>query len=1189
MNIFKQIYSKVLDKKRKYSKLSSFRVIDIPNTSLNTTDELNFAKGKLLPLSNQTSFYVNVNILDDYLMCHSRNIQYRAIYSLSEFHSKTKITILIFSNNELVDPNKIYIQIINRNTFTIRIDEVITNVSIMIFDGVQIFGRYNTNISIPIEDELINSYIVFTNGKIDWIPYIGSSGSYTIPINAQGKVMVLVAFNKMYTYKSIPIDNGQFISLQYPLNKGFIELTNTFVFKEDISGYTIPTEYTPLYDGFKVDTIDERIVVYFTRSNIDEYEDLRHYYNTHKEYMTEYLAGNLPAQIATYTPYEPIITDDTTFAQFIEEMKLASKDYINIYKKYLEDLDSFQLTNWNIISINCEFKRNSTAIDDNKNIVEINEPRFNNDNIFKQGIYIEESIDNFNKDPYFLRGINNELIHSLKWSIPYQNDIDINYSIKDGVLHHYSIVKGTDNKSINLTSPTITFDKTKPHVIQFKIRYLQKVGNYNLYILGGIVDNIANSILDLETYLTKTEIDSEGFEYREYRIPANVFSGSMNTGNIGLQSEIGQNAYLDYFIKEFQIIDKEYSMGFCVSNREKEILKIPSTSMLNTVEGSIEIIFTPKTLFNGGRIYQTNISSDTTASRSLIFINSDGSITFEPRGFIRSTINTISSGPNTLQVNKPSYIAMTWKDTVIYVYHNGVLLGTTTTGAFTLGTALYIGCSAEENNQANAIFHDIRFSSKLRTSSEILSVYNSDKTTDVDEYTTYKLNFDEKLQTPNELLHLTKLSLKSDPKELLFFNNGLNIIPAKIERNSGIYSASFRENDITDDNIISIDIGKDITPYIEGKSIEYTETDQGISDYLTGSDIDKYDTTLFGQINISNKYHLIYNGFEMDSVEFYIGPSSKISPESDILIYQTTEGPDNIRKFVEINKAGYVYTVDENMLKVNISLAHTDKDIYVCTQKYNRCMSKPYSNEGMIILPTWASFISKNNIHVFLKGRLLPRENSYLFNPLEYRVVKGDTVLALDLDTDVLNGENITALISSQFELVEYNTTLIDESKIIQLTDKSYPFSKKYNLVFIDGKFINPSDIIEVDTFRFSVNSNSIKNMCIFRKKFDIQNSDTFENLLDKWAEYLAVLSIEDIENIIGTLNQVFDNENNIREIYYNERHLFEILYNYCLKDRRELTEEDNIAIKEELSDILLADGRIPISTIRDRYPRYQL
>jgi len=319
----------------------------------------------------------------------------------------------------------------------------------------------------------------------------------------------------------------------------------------------------------------------------------------------------------------------------------------------------------------------------------------------------------------------------------------------------------------------------------------------------------------------------------------------------------------------------------------------------------------------------------------------------------------------------------------------------------------------------------------------------------------------------------------------------------------------------------------------------------------------------------------------------------KIEDDSLNLIFNSRPG-SSFARGVSFSIDDYIAVVHYGAPYLSLFKLHRNKlgkYICICERKYNKIYSENHSTDGLLQnLPRWVSFVPKERMIIFLNGRLLEQDRYYLFDPYRYTVVKGDTAIATDLDTNTVDGETFTGYFTTELELVEYNVELEDGQEIIVLNNKDLPFSKKYNLVFIDGKLIHPDDIKEIDNYRFSVNAQSINNMCIFRKKIEFTEKDKFSGIEDKWAEYLKTLGDEDLVDLIGPLNKVNDNENNSRSVYLEERHLFEILYHYCMKGRESLTEDDQIMIPIELPGTMLPDGRIPISTMRSGpYPRYPL
>jgi len=284
------------------------------------------------------------------------------------------------------------------------------------------------------------------------------------------------------------------------------------------------------------------------------------------------------------------------------------------------------------------------------------------------------------------------------------------------------------------------------------------------------------------------------------------------------------------------------------------------------------------------------------------------------------------------------------------------------------------------------------------------------------------------------------------------------------------------------------------------------------------------------------------------------------------------------------------YTLNENVAEVTIPATPENTNVHICTQNYNKVISKPYSSSGIIEVPTWFSFISDERYHLFVDGRLINPNRISMFNPFKNNITGEKTALVLDLDTNIETGESLTVFASSKFIRLNYHMTLVDGQKIVELDDTTYPFSELYTLIFVDGKLIPLTDIKLIDNYRFSIRCNSINELCILRREIETDYSAELDSQLDTWSTILAPLSTAQIEAIIGTLKYMNDTENNTRTPYLTERNMYELLYWYVLRNRRGLTLLDDYNIRTELSTTLLADDRIPISTVRDNsLPRYSL
>jgi hypothetical protein len=878
-----------------------------------------------------------------------------------------------------------------------------------------------------------------------------------------------------------------------------------------------------------------------------KYADLRHQYNKFNDYMTQYLANTLPVFIKNYTPYVPNITLDTLTSDFQDRMVLASKDYPNIVKEYLEETESIKFTDYVTTDINPIYTRANTAtsVDGTYSVIATDTPRYVKDsNPMKKGIIIEDIVNNKMPDPLFntpvaliAAGISNPTV----WTVNYTATVQTTVVVANNVLRHTGF--NNNSNSIRLTSPSFTVDKTKPLTIQFKVKYIKNTGTNQLYGFGTVTNGV--EVL-LDSFLFTSYVDADGFTYKEYRIPANTFTGSGTSINIGFWG--GWNTYeeKDYYLKEVQVTELGYGgLTFTAVNKAADFLRVPSPNVLNPTVGTLEIWYTPKVVTDRA-LLQTNDSN--VATKFAVRIQADGSVMFSNAGN-DTAAKRIVSAAGLITARNVHYIVMAWENKTLYAYINGVLIGSlVTVSDAIIKDLLHIGADVSAN-YVNGIIHDFRASNTRRSLAEIQAAYTAKTALAVDANTTMKLNFDETIKPPNTVIHSLKLVTNHDLRKRLLFINGLNISPASATYNvpTRKWTSSFRANDVKGSKITEVDTGMTKTPYYDSKIISQQAT--------------------------------------------VFGPSTKITSELLFDVFELDTPADSLGTITIMDPSKYTYTIAENIIKFNFNSDRIGKSIYVCEKRYNQFIFEGYSNDGLLQkLPTWISFLPKEKMLIFLNGRLLEKERYYLFDPFRYQVLKGDTVLVTDLDTNTIDGEIFNGYFTSRLELAEYNVTLTDGAQIVALNDKSFPFSKKYNLVFVDGKLIHPDDIKEIDNYRFSVKTTSTNNMCVFRRRMDLAGREKFSGVKDKWTEYLETLTTPQIATLLGTLNTVVTGENNSRSVFLAERHLFEVLYYYCLKGRDHLTDNDNIRIPIELPGTMLSDGRIPISTMRaGLYPRYQL
>jgi hypothetical protein len=204
----------------------------------------------------------------------------------------------------------------------------------------------------------------------------------------------------------------------------------------------------------------------------------------------------------------------------------------------------------------------------------------------------------------------------------------------------------------------------------------------------------------------------------------------------------------------------------------------------------------------------------------------------------------------------------------------------------------------------------------------------------------------------------------------------------------------------------------------------------------------------------------------------------------------------------------------------------------------------------------------------------------------KFSTTSSSAVIAVDIDTDVINGEDIKVILTSELELIDSIESIEEGNTLITLPDTNYPFSNDYNLVFSDGELISTSKITPIESYKITFETNSLSNIQIFRKKIRFEYEDEFTELIDIWSTFLATLSDAEIEELMPQFD-ANDYKDNSRTVNLTERAHFEFLYYYLMYNKREFTIEDNLNIRNNLSEVLLPDGRLPISNIRSGAPRY--
>jgi len=207
-------------------------------------------------------------------------------------------------------------------------------------------------------------------------------------------------------------------------------------------------------------------------------------------------------------------------------------------------------------------------------------------------------------------------------------------------------------------------------------------------------------------------------------------------------------------IARIQLEQKPYATSFIDGTRAAEPLTIPTASVLNPQEGTVECWVKLSHLkpndynafFTSGDVYDPG-------PRILIMRQFAG-------GYVNKILvwdgdgssEAILASVTTLQAGIWYYVAFTWSPSGRKLYVNGVLEASKTrSNNMSFATLANIGSWGKEG-YLNGLIDDLRISSRARTDAEILSAYQSNQPLPVDAWTTLKADFDGNLDAQSGIL-----------------------------------------------------------------------------------------------------------------------------------------------------------------------------------------------------------------------------------------------------------------------------------------------------------------------------------------------------------------------------------------------------------------------------------------------------
>lgn len=231
------------------------------------------------------------------------------------------------------------------------------------------------------------------------------------------------------------------------------------------------------------------------------------------------------------------------------------------------------------------------------------------------------------------------------------------------------------------------------------------------------------------------------------RIYTNPFTRTDQDFRPGFQITVSGSVATVFWVDAAQLEQKQYVTSWIPGGtpRSPEALTIPTAGVLSPQEGTIEVTYIPnldssKVALGGpGQDWWWIFGAGSAANTNELRLAYNNGAWRVRVGGSSDTIYTAS-----FAAGQKISLALAWKQGVdARFFINGVKVATFTPSNFDVGTTISIGYSYLWNHYCcNGLIDDLRISSRARTDAEIAAAYSSNAPLLVDEFTTYKLNFD---------------------------------------------------------------------------------------------------------------------------------------------------------------------------------------------------------------------------------------------------------------------------------------------------------------------------------------------------------------------------------------------------------------------------------------------------------------
>lgn len=435
------------------------------------------------------------------------------------------------------------------------------------------------------------------------------------------------------------------------------------------------------------------------------------------------------------------------------QIKVAElKESNNLRLSRSDELECYELIESDLkLPADATFTRSSVAYLSDGTQVPANTPRFEQGR-FGKAIMVEEGTTNLAINPLLLD--NNADNQPDSWTItdPPGGSHSLDYNKTWGGKPTWKLVQPVHSSFYGLYGALISFDRTKDCVIRVLIACEgAATSGIRRPLWIHATDNTGAKLADLG--FADDPGGTHDFQWLEFKIPAN----STPVGSTKIYFvRPSWTAGGIFWIAAIQVEQKPYATSFINGTRAAETLTIPTEGVLNPQEGTVELWFIPQSPYdyNQGIQHRRIFFAGTLDNSNFIQISQ-----LSTNDFIRFMVGD-GAGNNTIIFftfselggmnfyGKPHFIAAAWSKSENRIYlrvDDQTKTSTYPSQGPSLTDTIYIG-NRENTEQANGLIDDLRISSIARSDEEILAAYQSGQPLPVDEWTTYKLDFDDKVR-----------------------------------------------------------------------------------------------------------------------------------------------------------------------------------------------------------------------------------------------------------------------------------------------------------------------------------------------------------------------------------------------------------------------------------------------------------